>query len=54
MSECLEDSSVSPDIPFVAVGDEDMLRPNEVAEVAIEGDSILICNWNIKYIFKIN
>ena len=47
MSDCSEDNNISLDIPFVVVGDEDMLRPNEVAEVAIEGDSILICNSEI-------
>jgi|TARA_B110000263_G_scaffold249226_1_gene266197 3-phenylpropionate/trans-cinnamate dioxygenase ferredoxin subunit len=49
MNEHCEDESALMDAPFVSVGDENMLRPNEVAEIEIEGDSILLCNSEGRY-----
>ena len=36
--------SEEEEIPFTSVGEEGMLKPNEVVQVAIEDTQILLCN----------
>ena len=41
--------SEEEEIPFTSVGEEGMLKPNEVVQVAIEDTQILLCNAEGQY-----
>ena len=41
--------SEESEIPFVEVGQEGMLKPNEVAQVEISGAQVLLCNSEGEY-----
>ena len=41
--------SEEEEIPFTSIGEEGILRPNEVTQVAIEDTQILLCNAEGQY-----